>query len=275
VVGALLDHSPAIGALCLSRRAASSATYLAPRPFPVWAFARYFRGLFRKHFASVRWDALEDPAPWDRTIPTLFVANHTNWWDGFFSFILTQELGLTCHVLMEAINLSRYPAFKTIGTLPVRRDSLKGSWEDLVSAGHYLRPGVGMWLYPQGQRRPATEVPARLERGAGLLAVNHRGPLRICPVAFRYPFTSEQLPEALALVGRPWLHDGEGDRKALTERIGGALRDTVAALDERLSTEALNGFRILVPGKPSINKRMDRVRHSLGLLRGPFDARNG
>jgi len=86
---------------------------------------------------------------------------------------------------------------------------------------------------------------------------------------------SEQLPEAMALVGRSWLHDGGDDRKALTERIGGAMRDTVAALDARLATEALDGFRILVPGKLSINKRMDRVRHSLGLLRGPFEARNG
>lgn len=275
MVGAFPDHSPAIGALDLSRRSGSSAEYLAPRPFPVWAFARYFRGLFRKHFASARWGALEDTAEWDRTVPTLFVSNHTSWWDGFFSFLLTRELGLTCHVLMEAVNLNRYPAFKTIGTLPVRRDSLKGSWEDLMSAGHALRPGVGMWVYPQGERRPAAEVPARLERGAALLAVRHDGPLRICPVAFRYPFMSEQLPEALALVGRSWLHDGGGDRKTLTERISGALRETVAALDARLSTEALDGFRILVPGKLSINKRMDRVRHSLGLLRGSFEARNG
>jgi hypothetical protein len=118
-------------------------------------------------------------------------------------------------------------------------------------------------------------LPGRLERGAAQLAVRHIGPLRLCPVAFRYPFMSEQLPEAMALVGRSWLHDGGDDRKALTERIGGAMRDTVAALDARLATEALDGFRILVPGKLSINKRMDRVRHSLGLLRGPFEARNG
>jgi len=57
--------------------------------------------------------------------------------------------------------------------------------------------------------------------------------------------------------------------------MGAALRDTVRALDARLSDEALDDFRILVPGRLSINKRMDRVRHSLGLLRGPFEARNG
>jgi len=86
---------------------------------------------------------------------------------------------------------------------------------------------------------------------------------------------SEQLPEAIALAGMSWLHDGHDDRRMLTERIGGALRDTIGALDARLSGEALDGFHVLVPGKLSINKRMDRVRHSLGLLKGPFEARNG
>ena len=71
-----------------------------------------------------------------------------------------------------------------------------------------LRPGSSLWIYPQGRRRPATEVPWRLERGAAHLAIRHAGPLRICPVAFRYPFLSEQLPEAVALAGRSWLHDG-------------------------------------------------------------------
>jgi hypothetical protein len=30
-----------------------------------------------------------------------------------------------------------------------------------------------------------------------------------------------------------------------------------------------------VQGRRSVNKRLDRVRHALGLLRGPFDERNG
>jgi hypothetical protein len=86
---------------------------------------------------------------------------------------------------------------------------------------------------------------------------------------------SEQLPEAIALAGMAWMHEGRDDRKLLTERIGAALRETVSALDARLSGEALDDFRVLVPGRLSINKRLDRVRHSLGLLRGPFEARNG
>ena len=249
--------------------------YQAPSPLAVWAFARYCRGLFRRHFASARWSALAEPAGWDRAVPVLFVSNHSNWWDGFFSFLLTRELGLSCHVLMEAANLDRYPFFRRIGTLPVRRESRKGAWNDLHAADRVLRPGAALWIYPQGRRRPAGESPRRLERGAAHLAVRHDGPLRICPVAFRYPFLSEQRPEAIALVGHSWLHERGEDRRELTERIGAALTATLETLDSRLAAEALDGFRVIVPGTLSINKRMDRVRHSLGLLRGPFEARNG
>jgi hypothetical protein len=251
------------------------APYAAPRPLAVWAFARYFRSLFRRHFASARWAALDAPGGWDRSVPVLFVSNHTNWWDGFFSCLLTLEWGLRFHILMEAANLERYPAFRRVGTLPLRRDSRTGAWRDLQAAGGVLRPGSALWIYPQGRRRPAAEMPWRLERGAALLALSHEGPLRICPVAFRYPFTSEQLPEALALAGVSWLHDGRGNRRVLTERIGEALRATLGALDARVSGEVLDDFRVLVPGRLSINKRLDRVRHSLGMLRGPFDTRNG
>ena len=107
----------------MSRARHLPAAYQAPRPLAVWAFARYFRGLFRRHFASARWAALDAPAGWDRSVPVLFVSNHTSWWDGFFSCLLTGEWGFTFHILMEAANLERYPAFRRIGTLPLRRDS--------------------------------------------------------------------------------------------------------------------------------------------------------
>ncbi len=259
----------------MSRRHPGPVSSQAPRPLAVWAFARYFRSLFRRHFASVRWAALDDPAGWDRSIPVILVANHSNWWDGFFSFLLTREWGLTFHILMEAAHLDRYPAFRRIGTLPMRRDSMLGAWEDLHAAGGTLGPGVALWIYPQGSRRPASELPWKLERGAAHLAIQHAGPVRICPVAFRYPFTGEQLPEALALVGESWVHEGPGERRMLTDRIGAALRETISALDAQLAGETLAGFRVLVPGKLSINKRMDRIRHSLGMLQGPFEERNG
>jgi hypothetical protein len=67
----------------------------------------------------------------------------------------------------------------------------------------------------------------------------------------------------------------ETARDRLMRRMAGALGATVAALDRRLAAEQLDGFRSLAPGRLSVNKQLDRARHAVGLLRGPFEARNG
>ncbi len=225
----------------------------------------------------MRWATLTDAGRWDRGVPTLFIANHTNWWDGFFAFLLGRELGLTFHILMDAAELARYGAIRWIGVLPIRRGELRGAYDDLAAAAPCLRPGAGLWIFPQGSRRPQGERPAHFARGAAQLALAHDGPVRICPVAFRYVFVSEQLPEAFALVGHPRATGGTGetDRRALTEDLERDTGGTLDALDALLADEAHGSFRTLVAGKLSVNKRMDRFRHAIGLLRGPFEARNG
>ncbi|HEU5039596.1 MAG TPA: hypothetical protein VFT84_02175, partial [Gemmatimonadales bacterium] len=97
------------------------------------------------------------------------------------------------------------------------------------------------------------------------------------PVAFRYTFVGEQLPEAFVLVGEAWSPHPEerGGRDALMTSIETRLEATVAALDGLVTGERLGAFRPLASGRLSINKRLDRFRHAVGLLRGPFEARNG
>ncbi|HEU5169859.1 MAG TPA: lysophospholipid acyltransferase family protein [Gemmatimonadales bacterium] len=250
---------------------------MPPRPPAVWAFARYCRAQFGRYFTTIRWATQTDTDRWDRGMATLFVANHTNWWDGLFAFLLGGELRLTFHILMDATQLERYRAFRWIGVLPIRRSAGRAGYEDLLAAGACLRPGAGLWVFPQGARRPQGERPARFERGAAELALAHGAPVRVCPVAFRYVFLGEQLPEAFALVGRPRLVEpgGQLDRRALTVEIERDTALTVDALDALLRAETLGSFRILVRGRLSVNKRMDRFRHAVGLLRGPFEARNG
>jgi hypothetical protein len=78
------------------------------------------------------------------------------------------------------------------------------------------------------------------------------------------------------MVGEGWVPAVAGiDRAALMTGIERKLGDTVDALDELVGAERLDAFRPLAPGRLSVNKRLDRVRHAVGLLRGPFEARNG
>ncbi len=223
----------------------------------------------------MRW-AEQAPAP-DHSLPIICVANHTNWWDGFIACLLTRRLGLEFRVLMEARNLARYWPFLHVGALPLDRGSARAAYADLERARPWLRAGTAMWLFPQGSRRPAAEPLADCERGTAQLVLGASGPVRICPVAFRYAFLGEQLPEAFALVGESWtvLPGARHLRRLLTRTIEDRLNATIAALDERIAGEQLSGFLPLVEGRLSVNKRMDRFRHAIGLLDGPFESRNG
>ena len=240
-------------------------------------FDRYIRGQVRRCFSAVHWTAQGTPDRWDRELPTLFLANHTNWWDGFLACLLSGRLSLTFQILMEARHLARYPTFLRVGALPMSRGQPRQAYRDLVAAAGYLRPGAGLWVFPQGERRPPREPLCGCERGAAELALRSGRALRVCPVAIRYAYIGEQLPEAFLLVGHDWVvRPGDQPARAplmreMEHRLGG----TVAALDRLVDAEQLDGFRLLAGGRLSVNKRFDRVRHALGLLRGSFTARNG
>jgi hypothetical protein len=254
-----------------------------PAPFLARGFAWYLNHLAAKHFTSVRWSAEENPAGWGRE-PLLVVANHTNWWDGFLAHQVTQALGLRFQILMDAKGVAAYPVFRRFGAVPVRRGSAIGSVADLKGAGQNLQPGVAVWVFPQGERRPQGAPVAECEHGAAHLALG-AARLRIVPVAFRYPFLSEQLPEAFVLLGESWIVEGGGGqgaeprrgaaRRRLTGEIEERINELVGRLDARLGAEDVGAFRVLIRGRLSINKRMDQVRHAAGMLEGPFEERNG
>jgi 1-acyl-sn-glycerol-3-phosphate acyltransferase len=253
-----------------------------PLPAPIMArgFAWYLDRLAARHFTSVRWSLREDPSAWGQA-PLLLVANHTNWWDGFLAHQVTRALGLHFQILMDAKGVAAYPVFKRFGAVPVRRGSVTGSVADLRAVGQNLRPGVAVWVFPQGERRPAGAEVKGCEHGAAHLALACEQ-VRIVPVAFRYPFLSEQLPEGFVALGPSWIIDRSDSRagrraarQGLTTEIERRINEVVASLDAQLAAEAVGDFRTLIQGRLSINKRMDRVRHAAGFLEGPFEARNG
>ena len=214
----------------------------------------------------------------------LFVANHTNWWDGFLACLVSARMGLHFHILMEARNLERYWMFKWVGALPMHRESAATAYLDLRRAASVLRrPATGLWVFPQGARRPPQEPITGTERGAAHLALGIDRPATLWPVGFRYVYRGEQIPEAFVWLGQPLaLLPGDAHavargrrRRECAAEIEHRLQQTVTELDRRLAAEELSDFEVLVPGRRSINKRMDRVRHELGSLTGPFEDRNG
>ena len=249
-----------------------------PSAIATWAFRRYVRSLVGRHFAAVHWNqpALEGEAG-QRVV---FVANHTNWWDGFLGYLAGARLGLHFHILMEAENLERYWMFKRIGALPMHRGRAAAAYRDLEHATDQLRrPRTGVWIFPQGGRRPPREPFRGVERGAAQIALQLDQAVQVWPVAFRYAFLGEQVPDAFVWFGTPITVQGGGERREsrreLTRRIEAQMTDTLSALDLLVGGERLDSFSPLLTGRLSVNKRLDQVRHRLGLLRGGFENRNG
>jgi hypothetical protein len=61
----------------------------------------------------------------------------------------------------------------------------------------------------------------------------------------------------------------------LTAVVEQRLAATIESLDGFIAEERLAEFESLTPGRMSVNKRLDRFRHGVGLLGGRFEARNG
>ena len=239
-------------------------------------FERYLRYLAARQFAAVHLRRPAEGTAPGPPQPTIFVANHTNWWDGFLAYLVGRSLGTTFYVLMEARHLARYRFFLRVGALPLDRAPAPRAYADLERARGALSPSAGLWVFPQGARRPAAEPLASLESGAAHLALTAGTPVRICPVGFRYGYLGEHLPEAFAWVGESWVVPPESvDRRTLTREIGERISAVVDRLDGASREERLDEFQILVRGSISLNKRLDRIRHRLGWLKGPFEERNG
>lgn len=255
----------------------------SPHQLLARGFGRYLERLASRHFAAVWWHR---PADWDPEPPTIYVANHTSWWDGFLAYLTGRRLSRVFHVLMEEEQLARYRFFRGVGALPLDRHCAGRAYAQLEVAARALRPGRGLWVFPQGARRPRREPVHAIERGAAQVALLTREPVRICPVAFRYEYLSEDRAEAFVFVGDQVSGIGgresgvtsrefRRERRVLSERIERILAGTLEALDRRLEREDLDAFEVMIPGKLSMNKRLDRLRHRLGLLSGEFEARNG
>lgn len=227
-------------------------------------FDRYVRRLVSRNFAMVRWlrTGLQaghaSDGPGGPSSAALFVANHSSWWDGFLGWLVSRELGLRFHILMDADNLDRYWMFKWIGALPMHRADRRAAYRDLVAAGERLSaPASSLWIFPQGARRPPADAIVHTERGAAHLAIETG--VQVVPVAFRYHFLEEQFPEAFIQVGAPFTVEGT-DRRLAATAIEQGLQATVEQLDDQLRSERLEAMQPLLAGRVSINRRLDRVR---------------
>jgi 1-acyl-sn-glycerol-3-phosphate acyltransferase len=136
--------------------------------------------------------------------PRIVVSNHSAWWDPMLGILLANRLLRDCdgYALMDARNLRRLPFLGRLGGFGVELgDALDGVRALRYAARLLVRPGVLVWVFPQGRERPVDERPLGFAGGAALLA--RMAGVPVVPAALRYEFGEDERPTCWASFGSP------------------------------------------------------------------------
>ena len=210
-------------------------------------FRRVVRVYFRRHFRSVMLQQAE--ALSEARGPLIVYANHSSWWDPMVSVLLAETLlaERRHYAPMDASALKRYPILGKIGIFPVEMASRRGAAQFLRTSQAILESGGVVWITPQGRFADSRERPLGFKPGLGALAVRNPG-LVMIPLAIEYTFWDERLPETLLRLGRP-VHTEEGmSADAVTEKLEGALVETMEELKLASMMRDARSFRVLLRG---------------------------
>lgn len=212
---------------------------------------RWLRWLFRRHararvfgtFGSIRLHGAEHLRAATPSGPVLAVANHTSWWDGMMLIMLSEQLvPVDAYVMMDAANLRRLPFFAGLGAFGVDL----GSRRDGAAAVRYAatllsEPGRVVWVFPQGEERPAHERPLRFSPGAARIASLASAPT--IPVALSYVFGAHERPDVFISIGAP-LRDADGRAQAQ------AVTAELERIERELSAPGCEGFETIGRDEP-------------------------
>ena len=232
--------------------------------WPRLAIDAMIRGRLRSGLFAIRVQGLDELRRGLDAEPggTLFLANHSCWWDLFLVHLLNRSIPVDGYGMMEHANLKRFGFFRRIGAYSVDRTSLGGLRASLDYTARLLEgPRAGVWVFPQGTIRGNDVRP--LDFRPGLRAIIERsGRVRVVAVAFRYEFWQDERPEAFvrfgsaAWVGREQADDAPATwERNLTAELDALRADVVAQRADRFAT--------LLEGTRSISERYARFRERL------------
>lgn len=204
--------------------------------FERW-FAGHVAGRVRGDLQRVQIAGAEDAQRALEAAPVLLVSNHTSWWDVMFAVYVVHRVlkGCDAFAMMDAANLRRLPFFARMGAFGVERaEAGQGLARDSIdyAAGLLAAPGRLVWVFPQGDERPARLRPLGFRRGAAVVA-HARPDALIVPLGFHYTLERTAKPCAYLSFGKPVLR---GDSVAATTA---AMEAAVTAQLDRIDAHLL------------------------------------
>lgn len=190
-----------------------------------WLFDFYLNFLFRRNFERIHvqvdkisTECAHTAAPilaLDKNLPTLLVANHCSWWDGFFLARLQREIaptGILLTVMLES-ELRKYPLFRKLGAVgldPKNPVSVARAFCKLKEFTKQQSRPVIIAYFPQGEIRPQFEPTLSFKPGVELL-IRMLRPLQLIPVALAIEPMTASKPSGFILAGKAQFVDSNSE----------------------------------------------------------------
>jgi len=215
--------------------------------------------------AAIRAEIDRDPSG------TLFLANHSCWWDLFLVHLLNGAIPVDGYGMMEHFNMLRFGFFRRIGAFSVDRTDPRSVRASLAYVHELLNhPRAGVWIFPQGRLVGNDVRPLGFQPGLRAL-IRRAGGIRVVPVAFRFEFWQDERPEAFVRFGSP-ARFGPDDRSTVLDACERSLTAELDALKVDVTAQAVDRFEVIFAGKASTSDRYARARARVaGPTRGAPD----
>jgi 1-acyl-sn-glycerol-3-phosphate acyltransferase len=132
------------------------------KPFYVWLFNQYTRIMLKKHFHEININS--DVSL--RNVPTVIIANHFSWWDGFFVvYINYRMLHKKFYVMMLEEQLKKHRILSKAGAFSIskKKKTILESIDYCISLIN--DPENILLFYPQGEIQSSYHYPVKFEKG--------------------------------------------------------------------------------------------------------------
>lgn len=226
-----------------------------PTRWAKFIFHIYVMRLMKRHFHAFHLFG-DVPQP-DPDLPLLLIPNHSTWWDGFFVYLLNDQiLKRETYLMMLDRQLARYKFFARIGAFGIT----PGERKNVIESLHYTvellqKKNVMITLFPQGILLPWGKRPLNFKKGLEAIIKLYHRPINILPLTIRAEYGAEQRAEVFFQFGQNLVVDADSFQGV--KWLEGIELDLLDNLAEKIN-RGEKGRQILI-GRRSINVKMDRL----------------
>ncbi|MFN7249714.1 MAG: lysophospholipid acyltransferase family protein [Anaerobacillus sp.] len=224
-------------------------------PFFSQIFHYYNRRLLKKSFHHLYLNQQTDPIA---TSPTLYIINHSSWWDGLITFYLTKTvIEQDCYAMMTEQGLTSFPFFRKIGGYSINKDNPKDVIKSLAYTKKLLKLAKGVWIFPQGKEEHLEKRPLLFQSGVSRL-ITQVPDLTVIPITFYYTFLHDQHPEVFITIGEKLPRstlDSFSSKQEMTHYLEQVVTDQLDRQKHEIITAQFDQYEILLRGNRTVSEK--------------------